>query len=252
MGDWSSNQYLKFQRERTQPAEDLASRLREKHPEKVIDLGCGPGNSTAVLRKQFPHAQLLGLDSSSDMIAKAQKAHPELVFQQGKVESLEGRYDLLFSNACFQWIPDHFHLIPRLMDHLLSGGVLAVQMPRNEEEPLYQLIDQMAGESYWGIRPHALPYNRSLAPQEYMEILSDCARDYTVWETTYYHILPDHQALIEWVKGARLRPYLDQMGEKLGAEFQKELVRRAQPLYPRNQKGNVILGFRRLFFTAEK
>ncbi len=73
-----------------------------------------------------------------------------------------------------------------------------------------------------------------------------------MWETTYYHILPDHQALIEWVKGARLRPYLDQMGEKLGAEFQKELVRRAQPLYPRNQKDNVILGFRRLFFTAEK
>lgn len=118
MADWSSSQYLKFKNQRTQPAVDLAMRVVEKRPKTVVDIGCGPGNSTAVLRRIFPDAELLGIDSSPDMIERARREHPDLQFRLCDARALEGQYDLLFSNACLQWIPDHASLIPALMDKL--------------------------------------------------------------------------------------------------------------------------------------
>lgn len=81
MPDWNAAQYLKFQKERTQPALDLAYRIPIQKPRRVLDVGCGPGNSTAVLQDRFPTASILGIDSSPAMIAAAEQAHPGLRFQ---------------------------------------------------------------------------------------------------------------------------------------------------------------------------
>ena len=150
MADWSSSQYLKFKNQRTQPAVDLAMRVVEKRPKTVVDIGCGPGNSTAVLRRIFPEAELLGIDSSPDMIERARREHPDLRFRLCDARALGGQYALLFSNGCLQWVPDHASLIPALMDKLRESGTLAVQMPMNGEEPLYRLIQEMAAEPEWG------------------------------------------------------------------------------------------------------
>ena len=204
MADWSSSQYLKFKNQRTQPAVDLAMRVVEKRPKTVVDIGCGPGNSTAVLRRIFPEAELLGIDSSPDMIERARREHPDLRFRLCDARALEGQYDLLFSNACLQWIPDHASLIPALMDKLREGGTLAVQMPMNGEEPLYHLIREMAAEPEWGLRDAVLQTNETLTPAAYFDILTGYAADFDMWEVKYYHPLADHRALVEWVALSRL------------------------------------------------
>lgn len=227
-------------------------RVVEKRPKTVVDIGCGPGNSTAVLRRIFPDAELLGIDSSPDMIERARREHPDLQFRLCDARALEGQYDLLFSNACLQWIPDHASLIPALMDKLREGGTLAVQMPMNGEEPLYHLIREMAAEPEWGLRDAVLQTNETLTPAAYFDILTGCAADFDMWEVKYYHPLADHRALVEWVKGTKLRPYLDFLGAERGRQFEEALVRRAAALYPVRKDGGVVLGFRRFFFTAER
>lgn len=252
MADWNANQYLKFKKQRTQPAIDLAMRVIDRAPQTIADIGCGPGNSTAVLKGLFPHADIVGIDNSPNMIEKARREHPDMAFRLGDARALEGKYDLLFSNACLQWIPDHDVLIPTLMEKLNDGGVLAVQIPMNGAEPLFKLIDEVAAQDRWSLQDVALPTNKTLTPSEYFDILSGCSAAFDMWETKYCHPLADHKALVEWVKGSRLRPYLDFLGEKRGAEFEAELVDRAGTLYPAQKNGSVVLGFRRFFFTAQR
>ena len=252
MAEWNAGQYLLFEDQRSRPAMDLVHRLRGLSPKTALDLGCGPGNSTKILQEAFPAAAVVGVDSSEGMIAQARKSHPDLEFSLGDVGRLEGRYDILFSNACLQWVPDHAHLIPRLIeDHLTDGGVLAVQMPMNGAEPLFQIIDRVAGDPQWGLDLGALPPQGTLAPDGYYDLLGR-ASAFQMWETTYYHPLAGHRELVEWVKGSRLRPYLAQLDEGRRAAFENEIEKRAREAYPVRKDGKVVLRFRRFFFTAVK
>lgn len=250
MPDWDSNLYLKFEQQRTQPAHDLALRIHSAAHNTIADIGCGPGNSTAVLKQVFPDADIVGIDSSPDMIAKASAEHPALRFCLGDASELEGKYDILFSNACLQWIPDHESLIPSLMKKLNTGGVLAVQIPMNSEEPLFKLIEETTKNPKWGFPASAFEANKTLTPSEYFDILSGCSSSFDIWETKYYHELADHTALVEWVKGTRLRPYLELLNSKQSGAFLHEITDGAKKLYPVMQNGAVLLGFRRFFFTA--
>lgn len=252
MADWNSELYLKFKKERTQPAVDLACRIRACHPGKVADIGCGPGNSTEVLKSVFPDSEIHGIDNSQDMIGKARKEHPELTFYLCDVNDIRGGYDVLFSNACLQWIPDHASLLPKLMGKLNSGGILAVQLPMNQMEPLFCIIDEVASDSRWGLGEQCFWAGGALCPDAYYDILSNCSSDFQMWETVYYHALPSHQALVDWIKGTRLRPYLEALDSENAAAFENEILCRAVKAYPARRDGNIILRFRRFFFVAEK
>lgn len=255
MPKWNSELYLKFKTQRTQPAIDLAKRLHSFHPHHVLDVGCGPGNSTFVLKETFPQAEILGIDHSPDMIQKAKETYSDMQFQLCDV-GLEldqlGRYDVIFSNACLQWVPDHKELIPKLFDKLNHGGVLAVQMPMNGQEPLFKAIDSVVKDSKWGFSSSNLERNGTLQPEEYFDILSDCTNNFDLWETVYYHNMPNIQAMVEWVKGTRLRPYLNILDQKMAEELEHEITARASSVYQRQHNGEVILKFRRFFFTAVK
>ncbi len=248
MFNWNSDQYLKFKAQRTQPAIDLAKRVADVNPKSVLDIGCGPGNSTAVLKSIFPNAQIKGIDTSQDMIDKAQKTYPCIDFTLGDAREITDKYDLLFSNACLQWIPDHRELIPFLMSKLNDGGILAVQIPMNGEEPLFRIIRDVVSE----MRLSSLERQWTLKPDEYYEILSYCSSDFKIWETVYYHDLPNHESMLEWVKGTHIRPYLSQLNEEYGLEFENEILDRVKKTYPATSDGKVVLRFRRFFFTAAK
>lgn len=252
MANWNPSQYLKFKNQRTQPAVDLATRTLKYNPKTVADIGCGPGNSTFVLKQLFPNSDITGIDSSPEMILKAKKEYPDIKFEIGDATALSGKYDLIFSNACLQWVPDHSTLIPSLMNSLNDGGVLAVQIPMNSDEPLFKLINGISKESKWDLGNAKLQPNETLTPPEYFNILSKCSSQFDIWETKYYHSMPDHKSLVEWVKGTRLRPYLEYLSEEKGAEFENEIVKRSKALYPVTDNGSVVLGFRRFFFTAVK
>lgn len=252
MSDWNPEKYLLFKKQRTQPAIDLANRVRDCGAKTIVDIGCGPGNSTAVLKDVFPHANILGIDNSASMISKAKEKYSSLAFSVCSAEDLTGAYDLLFSNACLQWIPNHEVLIPQLMRKLTGNGVLAVQMPMNLNEPLFCIIKEVAADSKWNFENVYFEKNDTLSPQEYFDLLASCSSNFELWETVYYHAMPSHEHLIEWVRSTRLRPYLDVLDEKQKTEFENEILTRTRSAYPFTASGEVVLKFRRFFFAAHK
>lgn len=255
MSDWNSNQYMKFGEERTQPSADLISRLDSISPNRILDLGCGPGNSTKKLAERFGEAEILGIDYSEDMLEKARATYPELKFEKSSVpddlDKLGGKFDLVFSNACIHWIPDHRKLIPAFFDELSEGGTLAVQIPYIQEAPFYRLLNLLVDTREW--KKLSVIHNfHNLFPEEYYDILSGLSRNFNIWETTYYHTVSSHDGVIEWYKGSGLRPYLDMLNDEEKPRFLADLSEIISENFPRRENGSIILKMPRIFFTAKK
>ncbi|MDE6737354.1 MAG: methyltransferase domain-containing protein, partial [Treponemataceae bacterium] len=175
MAAWDAEQYLQFKSQRTQPAIDLANRIRAVNPHTVLDIGCGPGNSTQVLKTCFPHAHILGIDNSETMIAKATATYPNLAFKLMSVDEVchdDANYDVMFSNACLQWMPNHREVLPLLFGRLRANGVLAVQVPINTQEPLFRIIKEIVHDEKWGFPASLHEQNSTLSGNEYFDLLS--------------------------------------------------------------------------------
>ena len=158
MSDWNSKQYIKFEKERTQPTIDLIHRI-DIVPKTILDIGCGPGNSTIELKRAFPDAEVIGIDSSENMLETAKKKYPDIEFRKCFVpDELNqfGKYDLLFSNACLHWVPNHETLFPLLMESLNEGGVLAVQMPLVQYAPFYKSLDRLVEKNWSKLKTSAI------------------------------------------------------------------------------------------------
>jgi trans-aconitate 2-methyltransferase len=254
MPTWDAAQYLQYAEERTQPCRDLVARIPVRNPVRVVDLGCGPGNSTAVLAARWPRAEIIGLDSSEEMIARARVDFPLGTWVHGNLAEWQSDepFDVVFSNAALQWVPDHAALLPQLHSHVAPGGALAVQVPANIDAPPHRLLREMAASSAW--RPHFPAPVREwavLAPEEYYDILAPHAARLDLWATDYLHVLPSVAAIAEWYRGTGMRPYLDALAdEDLRARFVAEFVAALAPHYETRRDGCVIFPFRRLFLVA--
>lgn len=181
MLSWNSKQYLKFKNQRTRPATDLAKIITFLEPNKIIDIGCGPGNSTEVLQKRFPKAQIIGIDSSPDMIQTAKSRYNSIEFVCCDVNELfgkKGKYDIVFSNACIQWIPDHKNLLKNLMSLLNKNGVLAVQVPFNFGEPIHKIISATTSSQKWKSVFNRPREQFLLSDSEYYNLLSEISSDF--------------------------------------------------------------------------
>ena len=254
---WDSSQYLRFARERTQPARDLAARVEVPAGGAVLDLGCGPGNSTAVLAERFPQARVAGADNSAPMLARARADHPGLRFLEldatGDLSAHEGRYDLVFSNACLHWVPDHRALMPRLLGLLKPGGQLAVQMPLTAHQVMYpQVIWPLEASERWRDRLGVPQSFHVLEPDAYVDLFEELGVAFDLWETTYYHLLPSHEAVLEWYRGSGLRPYLQALSPEDAAAFEADVLARVQEAFPERASGGVTLRFPRLFFVVQR
>ncbi len=254
MTAWDPNLYLRFEKERTQPAIDLISRIELVDPERIIDIGCGPGNSTAQLRARWPHAEIHGIDSSEEMIQKASATYPDMQFVVHDItEELSGfgAFDLVFSNAVIQWVPDHQLLLTRLFAMLNPGGMLAVQVPNAWAMPISVAIREVAAEPAWQSAFSGLseiPYYQE--PSFYYDVLSGLTTDLHVWETTYHHALQDHAAIVEWYRSTGMKPYLDRLDEPGKGRFMAAVLELIRAAYPVQADNHVLFPFRRVFFTA--
>ena len=254
MDDWSARQYLKFEDERTRPPRDLLAQVPLERPRLVVDLGCGPGNSTELLVERFPQSEVIGLDSSPDMLRKARERLPRCTFVEADIATwiAEPRADLLFANASFQWIPDHPHILRRLLAALPAGGVLAVQMPDNTREPSHLLQREVAAHGPWADDPDIKAAARGdlPPPEAYYDLLKPVCSRLDIWHTIYEHALASPQAIVEWFKGSALQPYLSPLDVAQRAAFLAAYTEKIATAYPPRIDGKVLLKFPRLFIVA--
>lgn len=252
---WNPGQYLRFEEERTQPCRDLAARISVPAPARVIDLGCGPGNSTAVLAKRWPAASLSGLDSSAEMLENARKGHPEMVWTQGDIAewaaSAPTAFDVVFSNAALQWVPDHAALFPRLMARVAKGGALAVQMPSRVESPAHRVTRELAESPRWCAQFSGVADWFTHEAGFYYDAVAPHAASVELWETDYCHIMNGPEGILEWYRGTGLRPYFSALGsEEERVRFAGEYLDGIREAYPRRADGRVLFPFRRIFVVA--
>ena len=255
MPNWNPAQYEKFLKDRTQPAFDLAGRLEDFAPNSILDLGCGPGNSTKVLKDKFPAARIIGADNSDEMLEKARRSYPDIEFinldANGDLHEANETFDIVFSNACIQWLPNHSKLIPKLMALLNQNGVLAIQIPMQREHPVHIIMNELANTAKWGDKITPRQYN-NLTTEEYFDVLSQISNDFVIWETTYCHRMPSFESIIEWYKGAGLRPYLEQLDESDADDFVNDVYIELKQRYKTQRNGEILFRFPRLFFTVKK
>ncbi|PWV95279.1 trans-aconitate 2-methyltransferase [Hoeflea marina] len=252
MADWSAEQYLKFADERTRPARDLLARVALEAPRLVVDIGCGPGNSTELITERWPTAEVTGIDTSPAMLADARKRLPGSRFELADARDWrppEGA-DLLFANAIYQWLPDHASVMQAQFQLLGPGAVMAVQMPDNLDQPTHMLMSETAAampfaEKLAGVAREKLP-----PAGFYHQLFSPFASSVDVWRTTYHHPMTDAAAIVEWVRSTGLRPFLDPLDDAEQRQFLDAYERQIAAAYPALADGTLLLPFPRLFMVA--
>ena len=225
------------------------------NPDNILDLGCGPGNSTKVLKDRFPKAKIIGTDNSDEMLIKAKELYSDIEFinldANGDLNELNEKYDIVFSNACMQWLPNHQEILPKLMTLLRPNGILAIQIPIQCEHPVHIIINQLVKSQKWNGKIVPRQYN-NLTTEEYFDVLSHISNSFEIWETTYCHRMPSYESIIQWYKGTGLRPYLEQLSESEANEFVNGVYIELQQRYQVQKNGEILFRFPRLFFIVKK
>ena len=249
---WNPDRYHQFQAQRAAPFEDLAALVKVREGMSVVDLGCGTGELTRKLADRLPGSDVLGIDTSAEMLQRAAaQARPGLRFEQSAIESVSGTWDLVFSHAAVHWVEDHAALIPRLYGLVRPGGQLTVQIPSNHGHATHRLITQIAGEEPF--RTALGGWTRTsnvLAIDEYAHLLFGCgAEDITVSEKVYPHVLENADAMADWTSGTALVPYFERLSEDMQETFVAEYRKRLRELWPGSP---VFYPFRRTLFAATR
>lgn len=254
MTDWNPELYLKFKNERTRPVHDLIARIGFDDPQQILDIGCGPGNSTAALKSRFPGAQIIGIDYSEAMIERAKSECPGVRFIAGDASgdlSHLGTFDLIFANASLQWLPKHDVLLRRYFGMLRSGGAIAMQIPQFDRMPISRVIEDVAcSQQFNGFFTNfktGMYYN---ADGLYYDVLSEHCGEVNMWATEYFHVMSGYTAIIEWISSTGMKPYIDQIPKESQPDFVAQVEDGLKTQYPLQKDGRVLFPFKRLFFIA--
>ncbi|HWH83059.1 MAG TPA: trans-aconitate 2-methyltransferase [Burkholderiaceae bacterium] len=253
---WDPELYKRFEDERTRPARELLARVPLDAPRRVFDLGCGPGNSTELLVERFPAARVVGTDNSEPMLASARARLPGCAFELSDIARwrADAPADLVYSNAALQWVGDHEALLPHLFAQLAPGGVLAIQMPDNRDEPTHRLMREVAADVRWaGAIGDAASVRTEILPiAGYYDLLAPLAASVDVWRTAYQHPMASPAAIIEWLRATGLKPFIDPLGADARAAFLAEYEARIATAYASRADGRRLLAFPRLFIVARR
>ena len=254
MSGWDPDVYLKFGGERTRAAADLLARVPLSAPKHVVDLGCGPGNSTALIASRYPNADILGVDSDDAMLAKARAEHVKARFEAGDFETWTPREapDLIYTNAALHWAADPLGVASRLFQSLAPGGALALQVPQNFDKSSHIEMRAAAQDGPWSEKLRGVFQPLLLGVQDYARALAPLDAKLDVWSTAYLHILDGGDAVLKWISGSALRPYFARLDANERAGFEANLAARLKRAYPPEADGRTHFPFHRVFVIASK
>lgn len=252
---WDPGQYELFARERALPFSHLLAAIPPFEAQRIADLGCGSGIPTLELAQRWPSATIWAVDSSSEMLEEArQRAFSDNVhFIVADLTRWEAPLplDLLVSNAVLHWIDDHQRRLAHLTAQLAPSGTLAFQVPNNFEEPSHKLLYELMEAEPWRGCLASVRRPAVHDPGWYQSCLAELGFTTTVWETTYHHVLAGENPVLEWLRGATLRPVLAALDSDQADRFVSEYARRLARAYPPGPFGTV-LPFRRIFVVARR
>jgi trans-aconitate 2-methyltransferase len=254
MPTWDKDLYYRFRAQRTQPSIDLVARIECDQVDDAVDLGCGAGNSTAVLRNRWPDASIVGTDNSDEMLRAAQETDDAVQWLLADIATWQPDqpFDVVFSNAALQWLPDHQSLIPRLFEWVREGGVLAVQLPDHYASALYQVLIDVSNDPRWSARMDAARSSLTRHTVSfYYDLLSSLTDRFDIWTTEYHHELQTHEDILTFHRGTGMRPYLESLSESEVDSFEKIVLEGYRNAFPVQANGRVLFPFRRLFFIAQ-
>ena len=249
MTTWDPALYLDFDDHRSRPFRDLLARIGASAPRQVVDLGCGPGHLTGLLRSRWPDARIRALDSSADMVAAARERG--IAAEQADVVdwSPSADTDVVISNAVLQWVPGHLQLLPGWLAAMPSDGWFALQVPGNFGAPSHQLIRELLEEPPWRGRVEVRGGDAVPEPARYAAMLTEAGADADVWETTYLHQLTGDDPVLGWISATALRPVRDALGSDYD-QFRNQLAPRLRDAYPQQADGTTWFPFRRIFAVS--
>jgi trans-aconitate 2-methyltransferase len=254
--DWNPDLYLKYRNERTQPSIDLINKIGiSLQPRSILDIGCGPGNSSEALLQRWPNVKLTGIDNSANMIEKARTTYPNnkwIVADASNCTS-NAKYDIVFSNATIQWIPNHQNLFKRLFNLVNNEGVLAIQVPKFNEMPLSRAIQKIANKEIWKEATKGCSELFTYHDEKYYyDLMSSDYKSVEFWQTDYIHILESQYSIIEWIRSTGIKPYLDCLRDEERPLFESEVLAEIKYDYPVQNDGKVLFPFIRLFMVGYK
>lgn len=249
---WDPDRYLRFKAERFAPFDDLIGLVERRPAMSVVDLGCGTGELTRRLADSLDGADVVGVDSSPEMLERSREFERGGVrFELADLMDFGGEYDLVVSNAAIHWVGDQAAAVGRLYTLVAPGGQLVVQVPANHHHPSHVLAAEVAKE-----RPFAAalsgwtPGRPVLRSEEYATALWDLgATGVVAFERVYLHELEDSAAMVEWMRGTGLRAYLERLPEDLHDAFVAEYSARLAGSFPTTP---VLFTFNRRFFGARR
>lgn len=250
--NWEPERYSKFKSERSQPFFDLLKLVTIRSGLNIVDLGCGTGQLTLELKKTLPDSQVLGIDSSPEMLEKASAISREgLRFELRSIEDIFGSWDLIFSNAALHWIDDHRSLIPRLFSMLQPGGQLVAQFPSRHRNKAHMAIADVAAEPPFQEAMDGWSWKFPVLDiEDYAEILYEQGgEEIVVLDRVYPHILKDADAVLDWVLSTTCNPYIERLQKDLHEPFKNRVSERLWSLWP---SGPVFFPFRRVLLKAQK
>ena len=249
--DWDPQRYLSFADERGRAFVELLSRVGAEAPTTVVDLGSGPGTFTELLAQRWPHAHVIGVDSSPTMVEFAAKEIPSVDFVLADLHRWEASepIDVLISNATLHWVPGHLDLLPRLARAVAPGGWLAFQVPGNFDEPSHTIRRELESRPEFATHVGYVAKGDAHDANTYLRALTDLGCTVDAWETTYLHVLHGRDPVFEWVASTSARPTLDALPAEVRTQFEDEFKQRLHEAYP-VQNGTVVLPFRRVFVVA--
>ena len=250
---WDPTTYLRHGDERARPFLDLLARVPGE-ARTVVDLGCGPGQLSAVLRERWPDARIHGVDSSAAMIERAeQDPVPGVTYERADASTWQpgAPVDVLLSNAMFQWLPEPLDVVRRLLPHVVPGGTFALQVPHNHDAPSHVLLRDLAGRPPYA--EHTARAHRVTVPpaEDWLELFAGSGWSVDAWTTTYLHVLAGEEPVFSWVSGTGARPVLQALPPTLRERFEQEYREALRDAYPRRPWGTV-LPFERVFVVARR
>lgn len=247
-------QYMKFIESRTRCGKDLLVQLPLRLSGKIVDLGCGPGNSTELLIQRYPDSKISGMDSSSDMIRLAIERCPSIEFEVSDLRTYlppDKDICLYFASMTFQWVPgnERIPIIKRLLEAQPPGARFAMCMPAPHGRLFHQAMVDIALDGPWRdiLAAHKTTYDPAPAPSDLYNALKPLCSDIDIWHIDQQNHFQDHAEAAECFSSTGLRPFLEPLNEEWRIEFTNRYVNRLKLDYPAQEDGSALIGFPTLY-----